>query len=541
MSLLKEGRKEDIFKRYEDQINTERKLNSSIKETSFYDEIIKEPFMQQTNFKYLEPLMKQFYFWHDVNPVKGQDLDNLEPLPKFESETNLSWMFEMIQSVIKKLSFLEVNKERLPVEYRDINKYVGVNFDDFLDYLDVFSRKQSKKSAEKEIKKNTDVIYSGDNSYIIKPKSYESSCLYGANTRWCTASKDNRTHYETYSKKGNLYYVILPNVEQNSRFKKVAIQTFFDSDFDSSVYWDSADVTMSKEQEELFKYILGKDALNAMKSDFEKSKIGISKIYHEDIVKFFEKNRSLAAVTDYLNVKVGYKVVRIAVSLYGLEYLPKFSDDYDELYFNIHLEVKDEGTDETIIKSTYGINCKLLNKKYYIMMDSLDNEEFNDDVDLESAVSQISSFNFQMKVPESPKAFIDKLFKLCHLLMINTLSKNNNFMSYIHKINDSEYNPEYTFAKYKFTKGGKLTRELISYLDKLGPNNPITKKQFLTDIGRIRQTDNGWVNIGGQQINLGGYLSSFFSAAKQAGITKGTGHAFTQGPKFKEYKKKFDL
>jgi len=54
------------------------------------------------------------------------------------------------------------------------------------------------------------------------------------------------------------------------------------------------------------------------------------------------------------------------------------------------------------------------------MMDSLNNEEFNDDVDLESAVSQISSFNFQMKVPESPKAFIDKLFKLCHLLMINT-------------------------------------------------------------------------------------------------------------------------
>lgn len=538
MSLLKEGRKEDIFKRYEDQINAERKLNSSVKGTSFYDEIIKEPFMQQTNFKYLEPLMKQFYFWQDVPSVKGEDLDNLEPSPKFDAETTLTWMFDMIRSVIKRLNFLESNKERLPVEYRDINKYVGVNFDDFLDYLDVFSRKQSKKAAEKEIKKNTDVIYSGDNSYIVKPKSYESSCLYGANTRWCTASRDTRTHYQKYTQEGNLYYVILPNVDQNSRFKKVAIQTFFDSGFDNSVYWDTTDNTMSKEQEELFKYILGKNALNAIESDFEKSKLGVYDTYHENIVKFFEEKRTLYSVTDYLNFNVDSKVVRIALSLYALEYLSK---SYDELYFNIYLEVKDEGTDESIIKTTYGISCQKINKNYYVTIISLGNEEFNEDVDLESVVSQISEFKFKMGVPNSPEIFVEKLFKNFHIMLVNSLSNNNNFISYLHKINDSEYNPAYTFAKYKFTRGGRLTKELISYLDKLGPNNPITKKKFLTDMGRIVQTDGGWTNRTGQQIQLSGYLSSFFSAAKQAGITKGTGHAFTQGPKFKEYKKKFDL
>ena len=74
-----------------------------------------------------------------------------------------------------------------------------------------------------------------------------------------------------------------------------------------------------------------------------------------------------------------------------------------------------------------------------------------------------------------------------------------------------------------------------------GENNPVTKKQFLQDVGVVQQGENGWVNKYGHSINIDGYMSSFFSAAKQAGITKGTPRAFVSGPNLEKYAKKFNL
>jgi hypothetical protein len=54
--IIKEGRKEEVYKKYEYPIRIERGLNAFIEPVSFYDIVIEEPFFEKTGFKYLEPM-----------------------------------------------------------------------------------------------------------------------------------------------------------------------------------------------------------------------------------------------------------------------------------------------------------------------------------------------------------------------------------------------------------------------------------------------------------------------------------------------------
>ena len=77
--VLLEGRKEDIYNKYKGQIDSDRKLDSSFEPLSIYDILIGEPFLQQTNYKYLEPLVQQYFFNNEVYPRQGKELEELEP------------------------------------------------------------------------------------------------------------------------------------------------------------------------------------------------------------------------------------------------------------------------------------------------------------------------------------------------------------------------------------------------------------------------------------------------------------------------------
>ena len=96
-------------------------------------------------------------------------------------------------------------------------------------------------------------------------------------------------------------------------------------------------------------------------------------------------------------------------------------------------------------------------------------------------------------------------------------------------------------AGYTFTKGGKLTRALINYIDSLPEGTVGNKLDFLKRTGQVTVTPEGSFSKTGRQISLQGYLSSFFSAANQAGIIqkpKGK-NGYIKGPNFDKYKEKF--
>jgi len=140
--VLLEGRKEDIYNKYKGQIDTERKLNSSFEPLSIYDILIGEPFIQQTNYKYLEPLIQQYFFFNEIYPRQGKELEELEPNHPNTSIESIRNKRSFVQNVIPKIEFFDRNKDKYPK--KDLREYIGDWFDrDFLDFTDDLMRESS--------------------------------------------------------------------------------------------------------------------------------------------------------------------------------------------------------------------------------------------------------------------------------------------------------------------------------------------------------------------------------------------------------------
>jgi len=64
------------------------------------------------------------------------------------------------------------------------------------------------KSITNEFRKQVKIDYEDLEWLILRPFSFESSCKYGAGTKWCTTSESNPDHFFRYTRKGVLVYVI---------------------------------------------------------------------------------------------------------------------------------------------------------------------------------------------------------------------------------------------------------------------------------------------------------------------------------------------
>ena len=115
--VLLEGRKEDLYNKYKGQIESERKLNSLFQPLSIYDMLIDEPFIQQTNYKYLDSLIQQYYFYNDIYPRQGKELEELEPNQVNTSIRAVSDMRQFVAEIVPKVQFFDTNKDKYPVFY----------------------------------------------------------------------------------------------------------------------------------------------------------------------------------------------------------------------------------------------------------------------------------------------------------------------------------------------------------------------------------------------------------------------------------------
>ena len=110
--VLLEGRKEDIYNKYKGQIDADRKLDSSFEPLSIYDILIEEPFLQQTNYKYLEPLVQQYFFNNEVYPRQGKELEQLEPNHPNTAIESIRSKRQFVQNVLSKVEFFDKNKDK---------------------------------------------------------------------------------------------------------------------------------------------------------------------------------------------------------------------------------------------------------------------------------------------------------------------------------------------------------------------------------------------------------------------------------------------
>ena len=102
------------------------------------------------------------------------------------------------------------------VPSKDINYYK--NTEELYDAIRLALEKVGEKTSKQEVAKGTKKIVEDDRWLILHPETKESSCKYGQGTKWCTAMRDAE-HYESYTKDGNLYYIIDKSKELGKYYK----------------------------------------------------------------------------------------------------------------------------------------------------------------------------------------------------------------------------------------------------------------------------------------------------------------------------------
>lgn len=132
---------------------------------------------------------------------------------------------EDFSKVFEDLEFFNKYKLSIPQNWRDINKMLS--FEDLFYVVKPIKEKKSAEIEQTKASKDVTKILDNSNYLIIIPNTEEASCLYGAGTRWCTASKNNN-RFEYYNDEGPLFIVIHKN-EKDSEGRENKYQFHFKS------------------------------------------------------------------------------------------------------------------------------------------------------------------------------------------------------------------------------------------------------------------------------------------------------------------------
>ena len=211
--IIIEGKKEDVLKR--------------LKQRFEYD----GPFMERmlsvdpTGYKYVDYIAK---ILERIIPQVSGEKGGLNMSQQDAIQENLGsvvpWFHENYNKITSEDIFKtkevfeekygeSINVENIANSPKDINSYDNIVFLKTL--IKVVDSRKTEGDLEREAKANAEKLYEDDDVLVVKPKSHTASCYYGANTKWCTAAKDNSGFFQRYSVNGNLYYFI--NKKNNTK------------------------------------------------------------------------------------------------------------------------------------------------------------------------------------------------------------------------------------------------------------------------------------------------------------------------------------
>ena len=124
-------------------------------------------------------------------------------------------------------------KSKLPIEKRDINRFNSVS--ELYNLIQTLEG-QGVKSQKDVKREGAEVVYEDSEWKIVIPLTEEASCIYGANTRWCTAGRE-RNMFDYYNKRGLLYININKQTGDKYQFH-----------FETSSFMDAEDKRISTRQ-----------------------------------------------------------------------------------------------------------------------------------------------------------------------------------------------------------------------------------------------------------------------------------------------------
>lgn len=164
---------------------------------------------------------------------------NLEKITKDVAPKYLDW----VGKVMDEINFDETFSKLVPTLKRfqnistnlpqtDINQYKS--FDELSNVITTYDNR-----IRREVKqvKGGNVVYDDGVYFVVNPLNHESSCYYGAGTKWCTAAETD-SHFKKYNEDGKLFYIIDRTKSSNDPNYKIALLKKFDGDIS---FWDAKD------------------------------------------------------------------------------------------------------------------------------------------------------------------------------------------------------------------------------------------------------------------------------------------------------------
>jgi len=515
--ILFEGRKEDVYRKFQKSIDAERDMLSIyMEDASAYDFLLDDPFMKETNYKYLGDALEHYY---TVNYYSGEPIT----LDRDSARNSLFNIRREIEGLIDYLRIFDTHKSKF--KYPEFRKYLPFLQEFFQEAKKIKDEVENKKKEE-SAKKGGVKIFEDNRLLIVKPTTYEASCSYGAGTKWCTTMANQPSYFNQYSSNGNLYYLILKGVDRNNKFYKMAIHAPKGKRFDvDSVWYDASDERLTNREKESVLAHMPKDAYNAMSQDFEKS------FPEDNVIEVI--SRVLPKVNVSLKSDYYFKggKIEILIDSPDVEEIEDASLIFGSQFsVNVEKDGREVHTESGLISGTIEpYQNQILLPQYYILRADIEIYQFDNlkIVERYKDSDTIQLDNSRKADPDYIKAMLDNFI-------------NNLYYGFKYKVENrlktdddliEKYPPKkakaYTNAGYTFTGKGNLTKAFMNYLSNIPKGKAGSKDEFLTKLGRRTGP---------------GQYSSFFSALAQAGITERQGRSgLVKGKNFdKFYKKVFE-
>ena len=483
--LVKEGRKEDLKKKYSSKFDDE-----------VLDFVLGISDLQDFNHKYTDFILKAL----DTNSDIDMNVDIAIGLVKD---------FDKYQSQLKK---------------KDINQY-----NSFIE-LETALKPFIEKEKEKELEKQADRIYEDNKFLVIKPKTEEASCKYGYNTKWCVASHSSG-HFGRYTQ-GNqaLYFIINKSNSTNQNYSKVAVH--FD-DSGNKRYWDTQDSPLSQREVNIFEYAFP-DIIDSIKKDYE---IHAGSMVDRFLTETFDKVGEYSAENkNYLNSS--YNLISYVA---GFRNVPDMGFGHTEARVTISLIDSKDNRSRFFDEYQVFITYKSVNDRTFtVSIGFMGNDDTPYNVDLGLEEWGIDSAYVLSNSPAETAEGVRK--HIAHKVLDHI--KNNPKL--LQKIGGSKTVWKSRYG-YTFGKNKGMIKKLVDYLD-AGYDNG-TKLDFLEYIGTLkskvvdgkkeysRTRSNEFLNPNKWK----GQYASFFSAAVLSGIIQyqkeGRRFIIKPGPNFESFKR----
>ncbi len=116
--------------------------------------------------------------------------------------------------------------EMLPyINNKDIYSKEYGNYQKLKDVIEIAEQTKEEKSFVKE--DHINVLLETEEFILLQPKTHKGSMKYGANTKWCTTTKNNESIFKNYTRDGFLAYLIDKTETKNENYRKVAFYLEF--------------------------------------------------------------------------------------------------------------------------------------------------------------------------------------------------------------------------------------------------------------------------------------------------------------------------